>query len=615
MRSTLRAKVLTTAAAVVTALPGLVLLAPAGAAHAATPVQSRVSIQASQTPAYAGDAPDPDVLYNAGTYYAFTTGTPLGNHIQALIDTTTTPASGWRSYTGLSYGSTALPVTPGWETPNTQTSPGVFFYGGHWVMFYDASVNPNGADSGHSCLSVATAATLTPSAPVFTDSSAGPLYCGAGGVLDPSPFIDPATGAAYLLWKSNDGSSSEASQVFSVQLNASGTGFAGTPTVLITVDQPLLPWETTFDDPQMVFVDGTYDLLFSTGNFLSAGYAQALTTCSGPLGPCPQPTSGPFLTSYGTVAGPGGGSLFTDASGNWWLAYAGWPTNCTNYSCGAVRSLFVAPIALGNGLHVPCNAPSGAPAGYRFTASDGGVFSFGNLPFCGSTGGITINQPVVGIADTGDGGGYWTVARDGGVFAFGDASFLGSMGGSHLNQPIVGMAATPNSGGYWLVASDGGIFSFGNASFHGSTGAMHLNRPIVGMASTPDGGGYWLVASDGGIFTFGDATFYGSTGGMHLNQPIVGMAATTTGHGYWLVASDGGIFTFGDAGFHGSTGGMHLNQPIVGMATSPGGHGYWLVASDGGIFSFGDAPFDGSTGAIHLNRPIVGMASTPTQAG
>ena len=611
MRSTRRAKALTTAAAILAALPGLALLAPAGSAHATTPVQSRVSIQPSPTPAYPGDAPDPDVLYNAGTYFAFTTGTPLGNHIQALIDTTASPASGWRSYTGLSYGSSALPATPAWETANTQTSPGVFFYGGHWVMFYDASVSPYGADSGHSCLSVATTPTLSPSAPVFTDSSTGPLYCAAGGVLDPSPFIDPATGAAYLLWKSNDGSSSEPSQVFSVQLNASGTGFAGTPTVLITVDQPLLPWETTFDNPQMVFVDGSYELLFSTGNFLSASYAQALTTCSGPLGPCPQPNSGPFLTSYGTVAGPGGGSLFTDASGNWWLGYAGWPSNCTNYSCGAVRSLFVAPIALGNGLHVPCNPPSGLPSGYRFTASDGGVFSFGNLPFCGSTGGITINQPVVGIADNGDGGGYWTVARDGGVFAFGDAPFLGSMGGSHLNQPIVGMAATPDSGGYWLVASDGGIFSFGDAAFHGSTGGMHLNRPIVGMAATPDGGGYWLVASDGGIFNFGDAVFHGSTGAMHLNQPIVGMAATATGRGYWLVASDGGIFTFGDASFLGSMGGSHLNQPIVGMAATATGHGYWLVASDGGIFAFGDAPFDGSTGAMHLNRPIVGMASTP----
>jgi hypothetical protein len=34
------------------------------------------------------------------------------------------------------------------------------------------------------------------------------------------------------------------------------------------------------------------------------------------------------------------------------------------------------------------------------------------------------------------------VASDGGIFTFGDATFLGSTGGMHLNQPIVGMAAT-----------------------------------------------------------------------------------------------------------------------------------------------------------------------------
>ena len=68
--------------------------------------------------------------------------------------------------------------------------------------------------------------------------------------------------------------------------------------------------------------------------------------------------------------------------------------------------------------------------------------------------------------------GYWLVASDGGIFTFGDAGFYGSTGGIHLNQPIVGMAATPDGHGYWLVASDGGIFAFGDAGFYGSTGGI-----------------------------------------------------------------------------------------------------------------------------------------------
>ena len=187
------------------------------------------------------------------------------------------------------------------------------------------------------------------------------------------------------------------------------------------------------------------------------------------------------------------------------------------------------------------------------------------------------------MAATPDGKGYWLVASDGGIFTYGDAAFYGSTGGLTLNKPIVGMAATPDGKGYWLVASDGGIFTYGDAAFYGSTGGLDLNRPVVGMAATPDGKGYWLVAADGGVFTYGDAAFYGSTGGLALNRPIVAMAATPDGKGYWLVASDGGVFTYGDAAYYGSTGGLALNRSVVAMAATPDGKGYWFVASYAGM--------------------------------
>ena len=75
------------------------------------------------------------------------------------------------------------------------------------------------------------------------------------------------------------------------------------------------------------------------------------------------------------------------------------------------------------------------------------------------------------------------VASDGGIFSFGDAKFFGSTGAIKLNQPIVGMAPTPSGNGYWFVAADGGIFSYGDAKFFGSTGAITLNKPVVGMAA------------------------------------------------------------------------------------------------------------------------------------
>ena len=91
-------------------------------------------------------------------------------------------------------------------------------------------------------------------------------------------------------------------------------------------------------------------------------------------------------------------------------------------------------------------------------------------------GGVRLNQPIVGMAATHDGDGYWLVASDGGVFSFGDAAFHGSTGSLKLNAPIVGMAATPTAAatGWW--PRDGGVFSFGDAAFFGSMGGTAAER-------------------------------------------------------------------------------------------------------------------------------------------
>jgi hypothetical protein len=254
-----------------------------------------------------------------------------------------------------------------------------------------------------------------------------------------------------------------------------------------------------------------------------------------------------------------------------------------------------------------CSVPAAAYTGYDLVASDGGIFTYGQMPFCGSTGSIRLNAPVVAMAMAPNTGGYWEVAADGGIFTYGNAKFYGSMGGRPLNQPIVGMAATPDGKGYWEVAADGGIFAFGDAPFFGSMGGTPLNQPVVGMSSSTDGHGYRLVAADGGIFAFGDAPFAGSTGGIRLNRPVVGTVNDPNSGGYWEVATDGGVFSFGGAPFYGSTGAIILNAPVTGAAVADDGSGYRFVASDGGVFSF-NVPFFGSMGGLPLNRPMVGMA-------
>jgi hypothetical protein len=92
-----------------------------------------------------------------------------------------------------------------------------------------------------------------------------------------------------------------------------------------------------------------------------------------------------------------------------------------------------------------------------------------------------LNNPIVGMASTPDGGGCWMVASDGGISSFGEAPFYGSTGAIHLNRPIVGMASTPDGGGYWMVAADGGVFTFGDSPFAGS--ATGEGTDVVGMSA------------------------------------------------------------------------------------------------------------------------------------
>ena len=579
---------------VVLAGPGAAVSLAASAATLTGALAPRIAVSPPASPSFAGNAGDPDVVNSNGTYYAFTTGTVLGNHIQVVINSSGNPAGNYSSYTGQPFGSTALANPPAWQQPDTQTSPGVAFIGGHWVMWYDASLAGHAIDSGYSCLAVATAPTLTPTSPVFTDNSGGSPWCPAGGVLDPSPFVDPSSHASYLVWKSNDGSSGAASQVWGVQLSGDGTGFIGSPSLMMTVT----PAENTTDNPQLVASGVGYSLLFSGGNFEDSSYNEQFAPCAGPLGPCTNPP-GPFLTTYGGAFGPGGGSIFQDSSGRQWLAYAAWNHPCTNCTADPAtnqRQLFIAPTDL---APIPpsviftgiASTPSGN--GYWLVDSSGAVHPHGAAVSYGSMAGAALNAPINHLVPTPDGNGYWMVAADGGIFSFGDAHFFGSMGGRPLNAPVVDLTPTGDGGGYWLAAADGGIFAFGDAEFMGSMGGRHLNRPVVGMADDPSAMGYWMVATDGGIFAFGSAGFYGSTGAITLNRPVNGMSATVGGSGYWMVASDGGLFAFGDAQFLGSMGGSPLAAPVTGMATDPNGGGYWMVGADGGVFAFG-APFYGS---------------------
>ena len=91
------------------------------------------------------------------------------------------------------------------------------------------------------------------------------------------------------------------------------------------------------------------------------------------------------------------------------------------------------------------------PARFRSTALAAAVLLAGLLPIAGPVTGPAQatdgRAAAVGTAAAAAPSGCWMVASDGGIFSFGDAKFHGSTGAVKLNQPITGMAPTPTGAG------------------------------------------------------------------------------------------------------------------------------------------------------------------------
>ena len=283
---------------------------------------------------YPFDFPDPFVLRAGSTYFAYGTNSAEGN-IQIIESTN---LSQW------SVVGNALPNLPSWAKSGGTWAPSVLQIGGTYVLYFAAVVA--GSTNDEECVSAATAS--EPQGP-FVDDSSSPFVCqtALSGSIDPSPFLD-ANGTPYLEWKSNGGAGQPAT-IWSEQLNASGTGFAGiAPTQLLTADQS---WQARIvEAPDLVLSGGNYFLFYSGNNWDSASYAIGVATCSGPLGPCTEPSLEPILASGAGVSGPGGQSIFSAVDGSLWVAFDGWESGAVGYPHS--RVLFVRPLSLSGAIPV-----------------------------------------------------------------------------------------------------------------------------------------------------------------------------------------------------------------------------------------------------------------------
>jgi beta-xylosidase len=297
-------------------------------------------------PVFAVDFPDPFVLFEGGTYFAFSTNVPP-RHVQVARST---DLATWQM------AGDALPDLPPWAEPNSVLTwaPSVLkrVVGGvpKFVLYYTTRDKA----SNFQCIGRAVAG--APEGP-YVDESTAPLVCQVDlcGSIDPDPFVYPASDVAYLMWKSDENARECGgdSRLWSQRLTDDGLGLLGDqpPSQLLKRDQG---WERPLvENPAMVFDGGIYYLFYSANWWESAFYAVGYAICNTPAGPCEKQTvTGPLFQASAEALGPGGASFFNDGAGRRYMAYHAWTAPAASYAQGGARSLRIEPVSFVNGAPV-----------------------------------------------------------------------------------------------------------------------------------------------------------------------------------------------------------------------------------------------------------------------
>jgi beta-xylosidase len=279
-----------------------------------------------QTPAYAGDFPDPSVIVADGAYWAYSTGS-AGRNLQVM---SSADLKSW------SPPADPLPTLPNWASTGLTWAPDVVQIGETYVMYYTVR------DTALAVQCVSAATSLSPGGP-FTDESTGPLVCQTshGGSIDPSPYVDPASGNLYLLWKSDDNSIGQTTHIWGQALAPGGLSMAAgtSPTLLLS---QAAAWQSpVIEGPTIVRNGTTYYLFYGANSWNSSSSGIGYATSRSLLGPYTnQSRYGPWLGSTGKATGPQGPMVFTDLNNVTRMAFAAW-SGPVGYQNGGVRALWI----------------------------------------------------------------------------------------------------------------------------------------------------------------------------------------------------------------------------------------------------------------------------------
>ena len=252
-------------------------------------------------PVLGQDFPDPFLLKDGGTYYAYATN-GAGKQVQTA---TSKDLAHWTP------GPDALPqVAPKWGYNGATWAPEVMKIGKRFVLYYTSSQK------------IGRAVATTPLGP-FRDGSAKPLVdqLPLGGSIDASPFRDD-DGSLYLYWKNDGNAIGKETDIWVQKLSRDGLRVVGPPKQ--TGEKNDQVWEgAVVEGPTMWKHDGRYFLFYSGNDYASDAYAVGYATCSGPLGPCKDAAENPILKTGCKAHGPGHNALL-ESDGQTFIVYHAW---------------------------------------------------------------------------------------------------------------------------------------------------------------------------------------------------------------------------------------------------------------------------------------------------
>jgi len=279
------------------------------------------------------DQPDPFMVVQGGKYYLFTSeGTEPDN---VPVEEAIKPGH-WGPVTD------ALPTLPPWAGRGFTWAPDVHRFGSSYMLYFTAIVKNSNPDM--QCIGAAVGTRLT--GPYTADPT--PIICNTtqGGSIDPRTFVD-GNGTPYMTWKSDENSDvngTSLTNIYSQRLSADGRHLLGQPTRIFGPDET---WQGRIVEAQnLVEVHGVYYMFYSGNWFNQPYYGIGVARCNGPLGPCADFSSSPFLASNGQGAGPGEESVFSDSTGIW-LVYNPFRFDGTSYVPSTNRPVAMARLGFG----------------------------------------------------------------------------------------------------------------------------------------------------------------------------------------------------------------------------------------------------------------------------